>query len=154
MERRRKYLKLLAFVPAIVLVSGFIGYRAGAFELFSKPEPQPEAQPVAAPQELADSATTTRARKQTTHVPARLQIDQPDRHHNRPHAGRHVRSRPGCAGSHTARKPPTFMGGSKSKPVFTPPAPNSGTQQAAHADSASTVTHLRGQRSTLERSSR
>src|SRR5215468_5047524 len=45
MERRRKYLKLLAFVPAIVLVGGFIGYRAGAFELFSKPEPQPEVQP-------------------------------------------------------------------------------------------------------------
>lgn len=45
MGRRNKYLKLLAFVPAIVLVGGFIGCRAGAFNnVFSKPEPKPDPQ--------------------------------------------------------------------------------------------------------------
>src|SRR5947209_14611230 len=56
MPGRTKYLRLAAFVPAIVLVSGFIGYRAGAFQLFPQPEPQPqpEAQPepAAAPEQM------------------------------------------------------------------------------------------------------
>ncbi len=45
MELRKKFLKALAFVPAIALVGGFIGCRTGAFQMFSKPETPPEAAP-------------------------------------------------------------------------------------------------------------
>ena len=41
MERRKKYLKFAALVPAMVLGGGFVGCQAGAFHLFSKPEPLP-----------------------------------------------------------------------------------------------------------------
>ena len=46
MERGKKYLKLAAFIPAIVLVGAFIGCRSGAFPMFSKPEPMPEPHPL------------------------------------------------------------------------------------------------------------
>jgi hypothetical protein len=42
MERRKKYLKVLAFVPAVVLVGAFVGCRGGAFQMFSKPEQKAE----------------------------------------------------------------------------------------------------------------
>jgi hypothetical protein len=50
MGGRKKYLKGLALVPAIVLAGGFVGYRAGAFpadffRLSAKPEPAPAPQP-------------------------------------------------------------------------------------------------------------
>lgn len=44
MSRTKPYLKVAAFVPAIVLVVPFVAYRAGAFERFTKPEAQPAAQ--------------------------------------------------------------------------------------------------------------
>lgn len=52
MDRRRKYLKALALVPAIVLGGAFVGCHAGAFKMFEKekPAPQPDPQPVAEPQ--------------------------------------------------------------------------------------------------------
>jgi hypothetical protein len=46
MDGRKKYLKALAFVPAIVLAGGFVGYRAGAFPTdFFRPSAKPEPQP-------------------------------------------------------------------------------------------------------------
>src|SRR5262245_42230414 len=51
MERRKKYLRFAAFVPAIVLGVVFIGCRSGVFDTFSTPEPKPEPQqPSATPQ--------------------------------------------------------------------------------------------------------
>jgi hypothetical protein len=60
MDGRKKYLKGLAFVPAIVLVGGFIGCQAGLINLGLKTEPQPEIQPdaTAQPQSNADGQQT------------------------------------------------------------------------------------------------
>lgn len=54
MEARKKYLKVLAFVPAIVLIGAFFGCRGGAFPRFSKPEPKPEMPSPVAPQPPAN----------------------------------------------------------------------------------------------------
>lgn len=70
MDGRRKYLKVLAFLPAIVLVGAFVGCHAGAFQMFSKPEPQPDPQPVAAPQQPAPQpAQPAPENKQPTFMP-------------------------------------------------------------------------------------
>jgi hypothetical protein len=42
MTNRKRHLKLVAFVPAIVLGGGFIGFRAGAVQFVETPPPQPE----------------------------------------------------------------------------------------------------------------
>ncbi len=46
MAQRKRYLKLAAFIPAIILVGAFIGCRSGAFERLTKPEPPPEPHPL------------------------------------------------------------------------------------------------------------
>jgi hypothetical protein len=124
MQGRTKWLKFAAFVPAIVLVGGFIGYRAGAFELpwASKPAPQPEAQPATAseqpptPQLTPPSATPegnptfmagSKSFILTPHVPL---ITTPA---NTPP---------------TSEQPPAILYSSKSAPIFIPP-PNPGAQQ-------------------------
>jgi hypothetical protein len=57
MQRRKKYVKALAFVPAIVLVGSFVGCQAGAFRMFSEPEPAPQA-PANPPPAAQPSADT------------------------------------------------------------------------------------------------
>lgn len=47
MKRRLRFLKFAAFIPAIVLVGGFIGCRTGMFEVLSNPPPAPQTPSVA-----------------------------------------------------------------------------------------------------------
>jgi hypothetical protein len=109
MTNRKRYLKLVAFVPAIVLVGGFVGYRAGAFELFSKPEPQPEPQPVAEqPPPAPEGKPTYLSGSKFMHID--LQPPNGTTPTNPP--------TPGAAPPNSPlAKPPTFMLGSKSAPI-------------------------------------
>lgn len=125
MQGRKKYLKFLAFVPAIVLGGGFIGYRAGAFELFSKPEPQPDPQPTASPQPPDAPPASEKPR---TYMPGSkfIYIDLKPPGEAAPTAVVPPNSPP--------EKPPAIFYGSKSAPIVipgpapagnpTPPAPN------------------------------
>lgn len=122
MEPRKKYLKLVVFVPAIVLVGGFVGYRAGAFQTFSKPEPQPEPQPAAvteqppAPQPAPESGPAYMGGSKTLilapYVPGTSSPGEP---------GAATPPQP------TADIPPAILYGSKSAPIFTLPT-NPGAQ--------------------------
>ena len=140
MERRNKYLKLLAFVPAIVLVGGFIGCRAGVFNnVFSKPEPKPDPQPTGVtpqplvrqlPEEKSTFMPGSKSINLTgvtigltpagTHTP---DLDVPIRQQPSPPTGL-----PGVTGlppnPAPENKPFIIMGGVKSAPVFNPPPSN------------------------------
>lgn len=118
MPARRTYLKLAAFVPAIVLVVGFVGYRAGAFEL---PWLSESAPPSSA---LSDSPLEPVAGSpETLHVLNFRDLSEEDLQLL---AG--SKSSPIVKPSKPGDKPPAFMGGSKSAWIYTPPTPNSGTQ--------------------------
>ena len=49
MAQKQPYFKIAAVVSAVLLVGAFVSYRAGAFERFLKPEPQPPTEPQAEP---------------------------------------------------------------------------------------------------------
>jgi hypothetical protein len=121
MGRRKRYLKMLAFVPAIVLVGGFVGCHAGAFSRFSKPEPKPE--PFPPPPEPTPPNPPPQGKP--TYMPGAksMMIGSP---------------RPGLTPAddppatappqpNSESKPPIIMGGPKSAPVFTPSPPNQPT---------------------------
>jgi hypothetical protein len=129
MDRRKKYLKLLAFVPAIVLVGGFIGCRAGVFDAFSKPEPKPDPHPTGVqPQplvpQLPEEKSTFMPGSKSINltgptiglVPAGTNapdLDVPIRQQPWQPAGQPPNPPPG-------NKPPVVIGGSKSAPIFNP----------------------------------
>ena len=124
MDRLKKYLKPLAFVPAIVLVGGFVGCHAGAFSRFSKPEPKSEPHPLGynmpnppapEPPVLMSGTKSLNAKGVTigltpagTHIP-----DDPPK--------------PAPPTPAPESKPPLIIPGPKSAPVFTPSPPNSPT---------------------------
>jgi hypothetical protein len=117
MDRRKKYLRFLAFVPAIVLVGGFIGHRAGAFELFPKPEPQPESQPDPQPTTSPHPPATQLApESDPTYMPGSkfIRIDIPPPSWATPTGSPPPGAKPP---SPPPEKPPTFMLGSKSAPI-------------------------------------
>jgi hypothetical protein len=127
MERRKKYLKLAAFVPAIVLVGGFVGCHAGAFSRFSKPEPKPEPalptpepaapNPPNSPPVLMSGTKSLNAKGVTIGlVPADTATPDLD-----------VPVRPQPQPAKPDSKPPLIIPGPKSAPVFTPSQPNSPT---------------------------
>jgi hypothetical protein len=124
MDRRKAFLKGAAVVSALVLVGSFVAYRAGAFELFSKPELQPEVQPVAAPQESAPTPP------QSTFLPGSKSINLTGTTIGGltpagtfvPDLDVPIRTEP--APPPPPAKPPTFMGGSKSAPVIEWKTPN------------------------------
>lgn len=128
MNGRKKYLKALAFVPALVLAGGFVGYRAGAFPAdffrpsgLAEPQPAPDAPP---------SESQPAAGSDPTFMPGSkyIVVTPPPAGSTAPQA-----APPASAGS------PTFMAGSKSMilvpapqaaqptpgaaPAATPPAP-------------------------------
>lgn len=110
MQGWKKYRKFAAFVPAIVLVGGLVGYRAGAFERFTKTEPQPAPQPAAAPQPAPEDDKTFMSGSKF----ARIDLSPP--------AGTtSTETPPGAAPQSIAPgKPPTFIYGSKSGPIELP----------------------------------
>jgi hypothetical protein len=129
MQGRKKYLKFVAFVPAIVLVGGLVGYRAGAFERFTRSEPQPEAQPAANPRPAPEDDKTFMSGSKF----ARIDLSPPG-------GATSTETPPGAASPNPATpgKPPTFIYGSKSGPIELPipmvppggdgkPAPNAPT---------------------------
>ena len=128
MQGRNKWLKLVAFVPAIVLVGGFIGYRAGAFELpwASKPAPQPEAQPVTASEQPPTPETiplaATPEGTPTFMSGSKSLVLTP----NLPWTTTPANTPPGTTPP-TSEQPPAILYSSKWAPIFTPTTPNPGT---------------------------
>lgn len=128
MDGRKKYLKALALVPALVLAGGFIGYRAGAFpadffRLSPKPEPQPAPQPAAAQSPPAAppvaSLETGRPVDPTFMPGSKSLIFVPAPQSAQP-APAVVPSIPPPSTPPRAA-PPAIIFGSKSAPIFTPP---------------------------------
>jgi len=127
MDGRKRYLKFLVFVPAVVLVGGFIAIRAGAFELpwVSKPAPQPEPQPEVQPTAPVQPPTPpTAPPNPSPEAPTfmggskSLILAEPGSLSDPPNS-------PNPPGT-----PPAIIYGSKSGPIILPwPPPNPGPQQ-------------------------
>ena len=111
MQSRRKYLKLAAFVPALVLVGGFIGYRAGAFELpwLSKPAPPPEVQPDPQP-----TAAQPPANSEPTFLPGSKSLSNLGVGRSGVKPPHDPANPPPGSVPPTPEKPPAFLPGSKS----------------------------------------
>jgi hypothetical protein len=134
MTNRKRYLKLVAFVPAIILAGGLIGYRAGAFHLFDAPQPPPEPAAVVPPAAplffpLDDNAYMAGSKSSKPAIPLPPGADvsgilstsgsgaQPAPPPVSPAA-------PAAPPAAAPEKPPVFIGGSKSAPIFPLPTPN------------------------------
>ncbi len=122
MRRCKQCFRFAAFIPAIVLVGAFIGCRAGAFDLFSKPEPKPEPHPLSlnAPNPPAEPPAPD---KKTTFMPgAKSMAINPEVWNKLNQEGK---ADPAPVEKPPAQdKPPVFFGGAKSPnfPVI-PPKP-------------------------------
>jgi hypothetical protein len=139
MDRARPYLKVAAFVPAIVLVGGFVGARAGvfvipSFPIFSKDVPQPEAQP------QPDPVAATQQPPAVQTLPDDHPIFMSGSKSFRPVIALPQGSSPqtvpptapnSAPGATPPAGPPVFLGGSKSAPIIPFPPPNPGAQQGA-----------------------
>ncbi len=131
MERRKRYLKFAALVPAIVLAGGFVGVQAGVLDVLPplpipwlskrapQPDPQPQPEPTAnqlpAPQEpvlveVVPEGSPTFMGGSKTIIFAKPPGAQPA-------------AQP-ASGPPPGATPPVFIGGSKSKPIITPPSAN------------------------------
>jgi hypothetical protein len=131
MQGQKKYLKLAAFVPAIVLVGGLVGYRAGAFERFTKSDPQPAAAPQPAPE------------GKRTYMPGSkfMHIEIPPLGGTSPTDATPPDAAPPspAPNSATPGKPPTFIYSSKSGPIELPlPMLPPGGDGKPHAPNAPT----------------
>lgn len=133
MDRRKRYMKVLAFVPAIVLVGGFIGCHSGALPWLGKPEPQPDPRPPATLQQPVPVQAPAPEKKPETFLPGSKSINlkgttiglTPAREEPpKPEPLLPPQLQPA-----TENKPPPIMLGPKSAPIFNPPpknpAPNS-----------------------------
>lgn len=114
MSWKKVVLKVAAFVPAIVLVGGFVGVRAGLIQVTSKPEPAPEPTATTAPEKPAtvDEVPTYMSGSKsivfTTQIPTGS---------NPPVAPNSTPLVPTQGGP---EKPPAVMYGSKSAPIVVP----------------------------------
>src|SRR5215208_332909 len=110
MQGWKKYRKFAAFIPAVILVGGFVGYRAGAFERFTKTEPQPDPGANTQPQPASEGDPAFMAGSKSFRPVIAI-----------PPASESPAAPPSPApNSATPGKPPTIMYGSKSAPVEIP----------------------------------
>ncbi len=113
MSWKKVFLKAAAFVPAIVLVGGFVGVRAGLIQVTSKPEPAPEPTATTAPEkpavtgEVPTYMSGSKSIVFTTQIPAGSTPAAPNNTPLVPTQG-------------GAEKPPIVMYGSKSAPIVVP----------------------------------
>ncbi|VTS03220.1 unnamed protein product [Gemmata massiliana] len=114
MSWKKVFLKVAAFVPAIVLVGGFVGVRAGLIQVTSKPEPAPEPTATTAPEKPAVAGEVptympgSKSIVFTTQIPAGA---SPPAVPN---------STPLVPTQGSSEKPPAVMYGSKSAPIVVP----------------------------------
>ncbi|MCI0702671.1 MAG: hypothetical protein L0241_16445 [Planctomycetia bacterium] len=113
MDWRKRYLKLAAFLPAIILVGAFIGCRSGAFEMFSKREPMPEPHP------LGLNVPNPPANQQSAEQPA---PEKPPTFMSGTKSLNGVGVTRGLTPAGSSEQPaPTFIAGAKSAGIFRPP---------------------------------
>ena len=121
MQIKSRYRKLAAFIPAIAFVVPLIAYRAGAFDRFTKPTPEPAATTPAPVEGNWESVTDQQMFMYSSKSAPPFS----------PTASRPPAPTPSPV-TVPSENPPTFMGGSKSKGIFSPvtgsptgnPAPN------------------------------